>query len=135
MSKKRGRDNRFRGDRSPNATPYMQRALAEFTAGVQTVHQDLKPSKITLVSHDTVCHELGEFLPGDEIDFKIKGGGGTDFCCVFEWIESSGVQPKCLVMLTDLEGRFPKFPPDYPVLWVSTTKKIAPFGETARMEV
>ena len=32
MSKKRGHDNRFRGDRSPNATPYMQRALAEFTA-------------------------------------------------------------------------------------------------------
>ena len=32
MSKRRGRDNRFCGDRSPNATPYMQKALAEFTA-------------------------------------------------------------------------------------------------------
>jgi hypothetical protein len=43
--------------------------------------------------------------------------------------------PKAVVILTDLYGAFPTEEPGYPVLWVSTTKQIAPFGETVRMEV
>ena len=44
------------------------------------------------------------------------------------------IQPACLVYLTDLQGTFPDKPPDYPVLWVTTTDQEAPWGETVRLE-
>ena len=46
-----------------------------------------------------------------------KGGGGTDFRQVFQWVEQQGISPECLIYLTDLEcSRFPE-EPFYPVLW------------------
>ena len=68
------------------------------------------------------------------LDLDAKGGGGTDFRRPFDWIETEGKTPACLVYLTDLCGRFPDAEPDYPVLWVATENHgEAPFGETVRM--
>jgi len=37
----------------------------------------------------------------------------------FKWVEENGIEPKCLVYLTDLCcNSFPQAP-DYPVLWVT----------------
>ena len=51
----------------------------------------------------------------------------------FKWVEENGVEPKCLIYLTDL--RCHSFPdaPDYPVLWVTDSHKAVPFGETVRI--
>lgn len=47
------------------------------------------------------------------------GGGGTDFRPVFEWVGKQGIDPCCLVYLTDLEcHRFPESMPGYNVIWV-----------------
>jgi len=53
----------------------------------------------------------------------------------FKWVEENGVEPKCLMYLTDL--RCHSFPdaPDYPVLWVIGSKKTAPFGETLGIRI
>jgi predicted metal-dependent peptidase len=58
------------------------------------------------------------------------GGGGTDFAPVFEYVEQQGLAPQALVFLTDLYGPFPEREPHYPVIWVSTSSQVAPFGET-----
>ena len=48
-------------------------------------------------------------------------------------VEENGIEPKCLVYLTDLCcSSFPPAP-DYPVLWVTDSRKTAPFGETRRI--
>jgi len=68
-----------------------------------------------------------------DMPMKMKpvGGGGTRFKPVFEWIEKNGYTPACLIYFTDLYGRFPEIEPNYPTLWVTTTKhKKVPFGET-----
>lgn len=56
---------------------------------------------------------------------KPKGGGGTSFVPVFNWIEKyerdNGIEVCGLVYLTDCYGDYPKQKPHYPVLWVSTT--------------
>lgn len=62
----------------------------------------------------------------DEIDVRPpKGGGGTSFVPVFNWVEKyendNGVEVCGVVYLTDMMGTFPKKAPHYPVLWVSTT--------------
>ena len=58
------------------------------------------------------------------------GGGGTSHVCVFDWIERSGLNPACVVCLTDLETEFPLTVPAMPVLWAvaGKTPTLPPFG-------
>lgn len=82
----------------------------------------------------------------DEIDVRPpKGGGGTSFIPVFNWIkdyeDKNGIEVCGLVYLTDCMGNFPKKPPHYPVLWVSTTpinklgSWMPPFGTTTELKI
>ncbi len=60
------------------------------------------------------------------------GGGGTDFRPAFEWVEQQGLQPRCMIYLTDMAcNRFPK-EPSYPVLWacLGDEEISPPFGES-----
>ncbi len=57
----------------------------------------------------------------DPFALKNMPASGADF------------DPKLVVYLTDLDGKFPKEPPPFDVLWVATTRAIAPFGETIPM--
>jgi predicted metal-dependent peptidase len=68
------------------------------------------------------------------VKLEPKGGGGTAFEPVFNWIEENQADPDCLIYLTDLYGSFPKAAPEYPVLWASISSKVAPFGETVMLE-
>lgn len=110
-------------------------AIAPFTSEVRTVHEDLKPSKLTVLCFDTRVHLLGEFYPSDDIEFRMRGGGGTDFRPVFQAVYEMDRPPRALVILTDLIGPLPKEAPDYPVLFVCTSRKISPWGETVRMDI
>jgi len=66
---------------------------------------------------------------------KPCGGGGTDHRPVFDWIENEGMDPACLICLTDMYSTFPAHAPDYPVLWASTTEAKGPWGRTIRVSV
>ena len=46
----------------------------------------------------------------------LPGRGGTDFRPVFTDVEDRGIEPMCMVYLTDAYGPFPD-EPDYPVIW------------------
>lgn len=58
----------------------------------------------------------------------IRGGGGTDFRPVFEWLDGDRAEPDLLVYFTDAEGRFPDREPRYPVVWLVKGKAPVPFG-------
>ncbi len=82
------------------------------------------------------CHEhvTRQDLP---LGLDLIGGGGTDFRPVFEWVENEGVDPACLVYLTDLEcSLYPEIAPDYPVLWVQwgRAQHSVPFGEVVLID-
>lgn len=66
---------------------------------------------------------------------KFKGGGGTAFSPVFEYLEKEEQEPQLLIYLTDGYGDIPKKPP-YPVLWVITPGGIdsVQWGSVARMD-
>jgi predicted metal-dependent peptidase len=82
---------------------------------------------------------MPQFSPGNNsgprrrFSWNRKGGGGTDFRPVFEWVEESQTEPACLIYLTDLCCHSYPAPPDYPVLWVTESRRTAPFGETVRI--
>ncbi|KAB1442191.1 DUF2201 family putative metallopeptidase [Pseudodesulfovibrio senegalensis] len=66
------------------------------------------------------------------LELTPEGGGGTDYRPVFEWVEQEGLDPACLVYLTDMECmHFPRCDPEYPVLWarVGGGGNTPPFGD------
>ena len=63
----------------------------------------------------------------------VKGGGGTSFTPVFDWVEQAGRRPDLLVYFTDADGAFPKVEPPYPVIWLVKGKSKVPWGERIQL--
>jgi predicted metal-dependent peptidase len=105
-----------------------------FMGEVDDVLGRVKPSKTTLLQCDTCITEVIEYHPGDRVapDFKLNGGGGTDFRPVFDWIDENNVSPRVLVFFTDGLGTFPRSAPGYDVLWVDYEGTSYPFGDVIR---
>ncbi len=86
---------------------------------------------VTVLFHDTAVQKIQTWQSCDgPLSLDPVGGGGTSHLCVFDWLASSGVEPACLICLTDLETSFPSDPPLVPVLWavVGDTRTEPPFG-------
>jgi predicted metal-dependent peptidase len=74
----------------------------------------------------------------DEVISEVKGGGGTSFIPVFNLLEEPSDDGNgetintTLIYFTDGYGDFPKYPPDYDVIWVRTPNDLPaesfPFG-------
>jgi predicted metal-dependent peptidase len=106
--------------------------LEQFAAEISAIADEAKPESIHVVYCDAAVQASQEFGPSEPVELKPKGGGGTDFRPVFEWVEHNAIQPACLIYLTDLCCDSYPEPPRYPVLWVTDSRRIAPFGETLR---
>ncbi len=103
--------------------------LAAFSAEITAILDEAVPEAIHVVYCDAAVKGAERFEAGDVIQLTPHGGGGTAFRPVFEWVAESEIQPVCAIYLTDLDGRDFGQAPDYPVLWLSTWKTAAPFGE------
>ena len=66
------------------------------------------------IQEDVVFDMDNPFKPDE---FKLKGGGGTDFHPVFDLIAEDAEPPEALLYLTDGFGPAPKNRPNYPVIW------------------
>lgn len=108
-----------------------QEMLTQVAAEISSILNDIQ-ADCHVVYCDTKVQNTEYFAPGDSISkLDAKGGGGTDFKPVFDWIEKENITPSCLIYFTDLYGSFPETQPDYPVLWIvdGRASKKAPFGE------
>ena len=109
--------------------------LEQFAGEISAISDEAQPETIHVVYCDAAIQAVQGFGPSDPIHLEPKGGGGTDFCPVFAWVEENQVAPACLIYLTDLCCQSYPNPPDYPVLWVTDSRGIAPFGETVQISV
>jgi predicted metal-dependent peptidase len=108
--------------------------LKQFAGEISAISDQAQPEAIHVVYCDEVVNDAQEFGPSEPITLEPKGGAGTNFRPVFDWVEKNGVAPACLVYLTDLCcTEFPDATPGYPVLWVTDSRRTAPFGETLRI--
>lgn len=109
--------------------------LEQFAGEINAITCETQPELIRVVYCDAAVQAAEEFRPSEPIKLAPKGGGGTDFVPPFRWVEENGIEPKCLIYLTDLCCQsFPERP-DYPVLWVTGSRKIPPFGEALRINL
>lgn len=99
-----------------------------FHCGVHVIHADAEFQKY-------------ERFEGYDTPFVIKpkGGGGTDFRPVFQYVDKQGLEGGCLLYFTDgYCDQFPKEEPTYPVLWVlyggmDEESFKPPFGEVIKV--
>jgi predicted metal-dependent peptidase len=95
---------------------------------VEDVISECSPSACTVWYADAkVCH-VARFEQGEPLVWEPEGGGGTDFRPALRAIEDEGTAV-CVLCITDLCGTFPDGC-SLPVLWLATTDRVAPFGET-----
>jgi predicted metal-dependent peptidase len=107
--------------------------LDQFAGEISAISEETQPDAIHVVYCDAAVQSTQEFAASEPVRLEPKGGGGTDFCPVFEWVGERGMEPVCLIYLTDLCcDSFPETP-EYPVLWVTDSRRMAPFGETVRI--
>jgi predicted metal-dependent peptidase len=109
--------------------------LDAFSAEISAIVAETMPANVHLVYCDSRVAGTQSFARHEEVDMKPVGGGGTEFKPVFDWVEEHGIQPVCLVYLTDLYGDATFAPPPYPTLWCCTNEQVAPFGDTVHIEV
>lgn len=107
--------------------------LEQFAGEITAITREAQPELIRVVYCDAAVQAVEEFGPSEAINLSPKGGGGTDFVPPFRWVEENGIEPKCLIYLTDLCCNSFPVPPDYPVLWVTDSHRTAPFGETVEI--
>lgn len=103
---------------------------------VMTLISNAKPEKTYMIWCDAKVKSVQEFDGMDDPELHPVGGGGTDFRPPFVWLEEEGIQPTCLVYLTD--GFCTRYPedPGYPVIWViwqDREKITPPFGRVVVM--
>ncbi len=55
--------------------------------------------------------------PFESKDFKLKGGGGTNFIPVFDLLSHDNEEPEIMLFLTNGYGPAPSAAPSYPVIW------------------
>jgi predicted metal-dependent peptidase len=92
---------------------------------------------LTVLHHDARVQHAQTWRSSDgPLVLEPRGGGGTDHAPVFEWVEQDGIEPACLVCLTDLHTHFPERTPSYPTLWcaVNNPHPQAPFGQVLPVE-
>lgn len=108
-----------------------QKMLTQVAAELSSIINDINVD-CHVVYCDSAVQNTEYFSPGETISkLDARGGGGTNFSPVFEWVEKENITPSCVIYFTDLYGSFPATQPDYPVLWIvdgRATKKV-PFGE------
>jgi predicted metal-dependent peptidase len=107
--------------------------LDMFNAEILDILNTIQPEESYVVDCDAGIQQVITLDKYDIPDaLPAKGGGGTSFVPVFNWLEEMGIAPACVVYLSDLEGTFPAVTPDVPVIWAvpeGYRKQIPPFGE------
>lgn len=110
---------------------------------VESVIEECKPAAVDIYYADAAVCGHDHFEQGEPLEWRPKGGGGTDFRPVFKAILEQDELPTCIIGITDLEGTFPEREPEVPSIWLVTpcpwawaeSNKQAPWGETVNLEV
>jgi predicted metal-dependent peptidase len=105
------------------------RQLRLFEAEVRSILEGQRPQRVYVLYFDATVQRVEIYEAGQRVNLNPAGGGGTEFGPCFDWLDERGIMPQTLVFLTDLWGTFPTSAPSYPVLWASTGRRQAPFGE------
>ncbi|SFV58185.1 hypothetical protein MNB_SV-14-110 [hydrothermal vent metagenome] len=103
--------------------------LKIFLAELYEIMQVFTHYVIELIECDTKIQNIQRLTPMETLEPTLKGGGGTSFIPVFDYVEKLNEDFKFLIYFTDGKGSFPNYKPLIDTLWVMPQKEKIPFGE------
>tara|TARA_R110002049_G_scaffold182041_2_gene349623 strand:- start:48882 stop:50099 length:1218 start_codon:yes stop_codon:yes gene_type:complete len=110
--------------------------MNEFLCEIDAIKGQLR-ARISLLACDAELAEGSPWIFESWEEFALPktftGGGGTDFCPVFDWVEKQDQAPELLVYFSDCAGKFPDYQPSYPVIWLVKGKHAVPFGQRIQL--
>lgn len=111
--------------------------LDYFAGHVNRIIELCSPERVHVVYCDAHINHVDVFEQGEwPVELKPCGGGGTVLTRIFEWIAEHGIDPSCVVILTD---GYTDFPDEvaFPTVWAITTEVTAPIeaGETVHVSM
>ena len=108
--------------------------LEIFLAELYEIMQTFTHYVIELIECDATIQNIQRFTPQEPLEPTLKGGGGTNFSPVFDYIMEMNEDFKFLIYFTDGKGTFPQYEPDIDVLWVvPKVEDSFPFGEVLEL--
>jgi predicted metal-dependent peptidase len=111
------------------------REMEQFAGEISAISEEAQLEAIHVVYCDAAVQSTQQFGPSEPVRLEPRGGGGTDFCPAFKWVDENNIVPICFIYLTDLCCHSYPEVPEYPVLWVTDSRRTAPFGETVRIGI
>ncbi|WP_457597153.1 vWA domain-containing protein [Hydrogenimonas sp.] len=108
--------------------------LGRFVAELESLTLGFADLEVDLLVCDAKIQGVYRFMGGERLDFPLKGGGGTDFRPVFDYIDTHLPQTALLLYFTDGRGRFPDRAPHYQVVWAMPEKVEVPFGRVVLLK-
>jgi len=109
----------------------------DFLSEVQGIMGQFDQYRIHLFTFDTQCYNPQQFDSDnlEEItEYDLQGGGGTDFDAIFEYLKEEQIEPKRLVVFTDMMPWGSWGDENYcDTVWINhgSPGTVAPFGVTA----
>jgi predicted metal-dependent peptidase len=107
--------------------------LKIFLAELYEIMQVFTHYVIELIECDASIQNIQRLTPMESLEPRLKGGGGTDFRPVFEYVENMNEDFKFLIYFTDGKGTFPKHEPIIDTLWVMSESCDVKFGEVLEL--
>jgi len=113
--------------------------LVQAWSEIVSVVQDCDVDELIILDVDAGINNVRRFSKDDlPNSLEVMGRGGTAFEPTFDWVVENDEDPAVLIYFTDMYGSFPKYEPDYPVIWVNYGGKgggmDCPFGEVIDIE-
>ena len=110
--------------------------LKLFLAELYEIMQVFTHYVIELIECDATIQNIQRLTPQEPLDPILKGGGGTNFKPVFDYVMELNEEFKFLIYFTDGKGSFPNYEPNIDVLWVMQKNSDIdemPFGEVLEL--
>ena len=109
--------------------------LQIFLAELYEIMQVFTHYIIEFIEADSKVQNVQRLTPQEPLEPTLKGGGGTNFAPVFDYIINLNEDFKFLIYFTDGKGNFPNYEPFIDTLWVvpEQSDEAMPFGEVLQI--
>jgi predicted metal-dependent peptidase len=109
------------------------RELSLFLSKINAIVRAERPERLTLIQCDAQIQDVRDLAQDETLPtLAVKGRGGTAFQPLFDHVHRNGLNPEFIIYLTDGDGDRPR-DPGIPVVWITTGRDPAPFGDIIRI--
>jgi predicted metal-dependent peptidase len=115
--------------------------LGAFLAELNAIFEDVCPEAVHVLACDADVAHFETITPDDlpltpdTFSKMMKGGGGTAFRPVFEYLQNHNIPSDMIIYFTDLCGSDFGNEPQQPVIWITTASENAPWGKVIKLDL